>query len=116
MKHYNVYTSHQWKHLGYLLCPKRTKKQNLVGRFVINWKTIKNDQEIANALNTYVTNIGQDLSGEIILTELSFMDYLIIRAPKSFFMKPMDDIEIGTEINLLHNNKNLSKTFSILLL
>ena len=87
-----------WKHLGYLLCPKRTKKQNSVGRFVINGKTLKNDKEIANAINTYFTNIGQDLSGEMIPTEQSFMDYLPIRVPKSISMKPMDDIEIVTEI------------------
>ena len=95
-----------WKHLGYLLCPKRSRKQNSVGRLVINGKTIKNDKEIANVLNTYFTNIGQDLSGEIIPTEQSFMDYLPNRVPISIFMKPTDDIEIATEINLLHN-KNL---------
>ena len=47
-----------WKHLGYLICPKRTKKQNSVGRLVINGKTIKDNKEIANALDTYFTNIG----------------------------------------------------------
>ena len=102
-----------WKHLGYLLCPKRTKKRNSVGRLVINGKTIKNDKEIANALNTYFTNIGQDLSGKIIPTEQSFMDYLPNRVPKSIFMKPMDDIEIATEINLLHNKKSVLDIFNI---
>ena len=102
-----------WKHLGYLLCPKRTKKQNSVGRLVINGKTIKNDKEIANALNTYFTNMGQDLSGKIIPTEQSFKDYLPNRVPKSIFMKPMDDIEIATEINLLHNKKYELDIFNI---
>ena len=70
------------KHLEYLLYPKRTKKQNSVERLVINGKTIKNEKEIANAINTYFTNIGQDLSGEIIPTEQSFLDYLPNRVPK----------------------------------
>ena len=102
-----------WKHLGYLLCPKRTKKQNSVGRLVINGKTIKNDKEIANALNTYFTNIGHDLSGEIIPTEQSFMDYLPNRVPKRIFMKPPDDIEIAIEINLLHKKKSVLDIFNI---
>ena len=102
-----------WKHLGYLLCPKRTKKQNLVRRLVINGKTTKNDKETANALNTYVTNTGQDLSDEILPTEQLFMDYLPNRVPKSIFMKPTDDIETVTEINLLHNKKSVLDIFNI---
>ena len=104
---------YMWKHLGYLLCPKRTKKQNSVGRLVINGKTIKNDNEIENAFNTYFTNIGQDLSGEIIPTEQLFMDYLPNRVPKSIFMKPMDDLEIAIEIDLLHNKKSVLDIFNI---
>ena len=92
---------------------KRTKKQNSVGRLVINGKTIKNDKEIANALNTYFTNIGQDLSGKIIPTEQSFMDYLPNRVPKSILMKSTDDIEIATEIILLHNKKSVLDIFNI---
>ena len=101
------------KRCGNILCPKRTKRQNSVGRLVINGKTIKNDKEIANALNTYFTNIGQQLSGEIILTEQSFMDYLPNRVPKSIFMKPTDDIEIATEVNLLHDKKSVLDIFNI---
>ena len=93
-----------WKHAGYLLCPKRTKKQNTVGKLVINGKT-KSDKDIRN--------IGQDLSGEIIPTEQSVMEYLPNRVPISIFMKPTDDIEIATETNLLHNEKSVSDIFNI---
>ena len=41
------------------------------------------------------------------------MDYLPNRVPKSIFMKPMDDIEIATEINLLHNKKTVLDIFNI---
>ena len=68
---------------------------------------------MADALHTYFTNIRQDLSGEIILTEQSFMDYLPNRVPKSIFMKPTDDIEIVTEINLLHNKRSVLDIFNI---
>ena len=77
------------------------------------WENNKNDKEIANALNTYFTNIGQDLSGEIIPTAQSFMDYLPNRLAESIFMKPTDDIEIATEINILHNKKSVLDIFNI---
>ena len=99
--------------LNIFFVQKEPKKQNSVGRLVINGKTIKNDKEMANALNTYFTNIGQDLSGEIIHTEQSFMDYLPNRVPESIFMKPTDDIEIATEINLLHNKRSVLDIFNI---
>ena len=92
---------------------KKNQKAKFSWKVVINGKTIKNDKEIANALNTYFTNIGQDLSGKIIPTEQSFMDYLPNRVPKSIFMKPTDDIEIATEINLLHNKKSVLDIFNI---
>ena len=41
------------------------------------------------------------------------MDYLPNRVPKSIFMKPTDDIEIATEINLLHNKKSVLDIFNI---
>ena len=41
------------------------------------------------------------------------MDYLPNRVPKSIFMKSTDDIEIATEINLLHNKKSVLDIFNI---
>ena len=41
------------------------------------------------------------------------MDYIPNRVPKSIFMKPMDDIEIAKEINLLHNKKSVLDIFNI---
>ena len=110
--HFQFYV-YQGRGTKIILCPKRTKRQNSVGRLVTNGKTIKNDKEIANALNTYFTNIGQDLSGEIIPTEQSFMDYLPNIVPKGIFIKPTDVIEIATEINLLHNKKSVLDIFNI---
>ena len=41
------------------------------------------------------------------------MDYLPNRVPRSIFLKPMDDIEIATEIILLHNKKSVLDIFNI---
>ena len=41
------------------------------------------------------------------------MDYLPNRIRKSILMKPTDDIEIATEINLLHNKKYVLDIFNI---
>ena len=104
------------KRCGNILDPslsKKNQKAKFSWKACNKWENNKYDKEIAIALSTYFTNIKQDLSGEIIPTEQSFMDYLPNRVPKSIFMKPLDDIEIATEITLLHNKKSVLDILNI---
>ena len=55
-----------WKELGNLLNTNKKKKSNSISKLIINNKELKNNKDIANALNKHFTAIGKSLAAKVI--------------------------------------------------
>ena len=96
-----------WKQLGYLLNTKNSKsKRSSVNKLIIDGKTVSNDKEIANALNSYFLNVGPNLANKVNHSSASHKDYLLNPTTDTVFLTPTDSIEISKEISSLKNKKS----------
>ena len=74
-----------WKLLGYLLNTKNSKsKRNSVNKLIIDGKTVSNDKEIANALNSFYVYRVQ-FSNKVNHFSVSHKDYLLNILPQIQF-------------------------------
>ena len=70
------------------------------------------DDEIANAFNTFFTNIGNTVEDKIPRVETNFSSYLKTSTTNSIFLKRISDTEVVNRINDLNTSK-ASEPFSI---
>ena len=93
-----------WTNLGHLLNPnKYSNSSGAIDKLLIDGKEIKDNIEIADTLNNYFANIGGNLSGNIPSIKRSFKDYLRNPTPASIFLRPMNLVKVGREIDRLKN-------------
>ena len=103
-----------WKYLGPILNPaKKGSKSNSIDKLVIDGVTIQNDKDIANALNNYFSNIGNELSKQVPDVSTTFKDYMPDPIEKSVYLKPTNEAELGKEIGKLKTNKSVLDIFNL---
>ena len=92
-----------WKELGNLLNANKKKTSNSICKLIINNKELKNNKDIANALNEHFTTIGKNLAAKVIpQVNNSFKTYMTDPINNSLFLRPTDTNEIMKEINQLN--------------
>ena len=88
-----------WKQLSYLLDTKISKsKKNSVNKLIIDGKTVSNDKEIANALNSHFLNVGPNLANKVNHSSISHKDFLLNPTTDTVFLTPTDSIDILEEM------------------
>ena len=90
----------------YLILKSSKLKRNSVNKLIIDRKTVSNDKEIANALNSYFLNVGPNLANKVNHSSASHKDYLLNPTTDTVFLTPTDSIEISKEISSLKNKKS----------
>ena len=96
-----------WNQLSYFLNTKNSKsKRNSVNKLIIDGKTVSNDKEIANALNSHFLNVGPNSANKVNHSSVSHKDYLLNPTTDTVFLTPTDSIEISEEISSLKNKKS----------
>ena len=96
-----------WTNLGHLLNPnKHSNNSRPIDKLLIDGKKIKDNSEIADTLNNYFADIGKNLSDNIPSIKKSFKDYLKNPTPASIFLRPMNLVEVGREIDKLKSKKS----------
>ena len=82
------------------------KKQNILPVKLLYKNIIySKDDEIANAFNTFFTNIGNTIEDKILQVETNFISYLKTPTPNSIFLKPISDAEVVDIIKDLNISK-----------
>lgn len=89
-----------WKNINSLM--KSNKKAEQIEKIYTNNKTITNEKEIANEMNTYFSNIGKVLD-EKINNNYNFLDYLSDPYHNSIYLEDTNEEEIIKIINKLPN-------------
>ena len=54
-----------WDTIGTIINPQKMKRKQRITQINYNNKTIRSDQEIANALNSHFSSVGKKLPGKI---------------------------------------------------
>ena len=72
-----------WKEIGNLLNTSKKKKSNSINKLIINNKELKNNKDIANALNEHFTTIGKNLDAKV---NDSFKTYMTNPINNSLFL------------------------------
>ena len=104
-----------WKELGNLLNANKKKTSNSISKLIINNKELKNNKDIANALNEHFTAIGKNLAAKVIpQVNNSFKTYMTDPINNSLFLRPTDTNEIIKEINQLKNKTTLDFRVTLL--
>ena len=104
-----------WKELGNLLDANKKKTSNSISKLIINNKELKNNKDIANALNEHFTTIGKNLAAKVIpQVNNSFKTYMTDPINNSLFLRPTDTDEIMKEINQLKNKTTLDFRVTLL--
>ena len=104
-----------WKELGNLLNANKKKTSNSISKLIINNKELKNNKDIANALNEHFTTIGKNLAAKVIpQVNNSFKTYMTDPINNSLFLRPTDTNEIMKEINQLKNKTTLDFRVTLL--
>ena len=92
---------------------QKCSKNNSIDKLVIDGVTIQNDKDIANALNNYFFNIGNELSKQVPDVNTTFKDYMPDPIEKSVNLKPTNEAELGKEIGKLKTNKSVLDIFNL---
>ena len=102
---------------GKLNLPVANKKKtsNSISKLIINNKELKNNKDIANALNEHFKTIGKNLAAKVIpQVNNSFKTYMTDPINNSLFLRPTDTNEIIKEINQLKNKTTLDFRVTLL--
>ena len=94
-------------------------------KLVSNGKVIKGNREMANAMNTFFTNIGTSVEAKVPTTDKRFSSYLKHRNDNSIVLRECDATEIASIIKEMKSSKScgpfsiptgILKTFSSILI
>ena len=103
------------KELGNMLNKNKKEKSNSISKLIINNRKLKNDKDIANALNEHFTTISKNLAAKVIpQVNNSFKTHMTDPINNSLFLRPTDNDEILKEINQLKNKATLDIRVTLL--
>ena len=88
--------SKTWQIINDIL--KRKNRSNCKS-FIVQGKSITDNQEIANGFNDYFCNIANKLAQSIEVPQKHFKDYLPPSVPFSFYFRPTNQHEVGNIID-----------------
>ena len=83
-----------WKHLGSILNPNKSKKQQRIPKLIINRKEITDDQDIADTMNDYFCTIGPTLVSKLPREDKNFNDFMTNKIEETIFLSPTSEQEI----------------------
>ncbi len=93
-----------WQIFGSLINPKRAKRKTKITKLLINDRVTTDDKEMAQGLNNYFVTVGENLAKNI-NGPTSFRDYLDHPNPHTFFLHPVQEIEMQKQLLKLKTNK-----------
>ena len=85
---------------------KKGKRKTEINRVLYNGQTITNHQAIAEAFNDHFCSIGEKLSNELPDKGTQYRTYLKNRIQNTFFLQPVNEHDILTEIRCLDPKKS----------
>ena len=97
-------TGSLWQTINTILGRQKDTQNN--NEFIHNGQTIKDSCQIANAFNTYFTNIGPKLASEIHTDNGHFSQYLSNNSENSLFFNPTNIHEIIEIVRSLKSSKS----------
>ena len=98
--------TNSWKSFGKTINKKKNKSNQRLQKLIINGQEIADDVEIADELNNYFCEIGEKLSSNIKRTTNNFATYLKNKICETFYLAPVMEQEVRSELLVLKPNKS----------
>lgn len=93
-----------WKHINQLIC--KGSKTTQISSLKVGEETISDEHVIADALNTYFTNIGPQLSNQIPDTNIGIEEYMNSKIDAKFTFKNIYLDDVLKEFEKLNTSKS----------
>ena len=95
-----------WKTLSHIIGGKK-KKHTTINSLTVNQKRLTNQLEITDALNEFLSNVGENLASDFDdIKENEFYRYLNTPVNQSFHINKIATNEVSTQITNLENKKS----------
>lgn len=95
-----------WKQFGSTLNHKKSKQKHHINKLLVNNKEITSNEEITNTMTTYFCKLGKNISDSIDTVPGHFSDYLRNKVCQSFFLSPVANENVLSELNKLNEKKS----------
>ena len=95
-------TNNLWKHLGFIINPKRKRKAVSVKKLMVNGHITTNYQAISDGMDDFFCGVGPQLESSISNRGNHYKKYL----PHSFFLTPINADEILRGIKMQNPTKS----------
>ena len=99
-------TYNLWKNLGPVINPKKKRRGNYINKIIKDGKCMSDPHGIANALNEYFGNIGNELQAKFSNTDDQYLTYLPDEIMQNFFLQPITASQVKCEILKLNSKKS----------
>jgi hypothetical protein len=94
-----------WKAFGSTLNSSKRKSKSYLSKIEIDGKSLTNDCDIADAMNSYFSNVGNIISKKLGKAQGHFKDYLKNKLSNSFVLSPVTEHDILKELSKIKPNK-----------
>jgi hypothetical protein len=95
-----------WDTFGPIINPEKKSKTCCIGKLLFNGHSFESNKDIANAFNTYFSNIGSKLSDKCPNTNVDYMSYMGSANPSSMFMYGINEEELTRLMLGLNSRKS----------
>ena len=99
-------TYNLWKNLGPVINPKKKRQGNYINKVIKDGKCMSDPHGIANALNEYFCNIGNEYQAQFTNTDDQYLTYLPEEIMQNSFLQPITASQVKCEIVQLNSKKN----------
>ena len=93
--------------MGPVINPKKKRRGNYINKIIKDGKCMSDPHGIANALNEYFCNIGNELQAKFTNTDDQYLTYLPDDIMHNFFLQPITASQVKCEILKLNSKKSL---------
>ena len=94
-----------WKTLNPIINPKKCKGHLQITKLMSDGKLITDRQNISDAMNMHLCDVGRKLQSQLENCTLNFKDFMPAKIKNSFFLTPICKEDILLEIKNLKQNK-----------
>ena len=96
-----------WDTFRPILNVNKSKKSNQITKIMLNEKIETNNNKIAEGINEYFCEIGENLSNAIPCRDKNYKDYMPKSIQNTMFLSPVPESEVCDEISKLSDRKSI---------
>jgi len=99
-------TKNTWRLINNTLRPNHKTNRNRIKQILTDEGYITDDNKIADTMNEYFVNVGQNIAHSMEIIDKNPLDYIQTNNPQSFFFSPITEHNVQSTILSLKNGRS----------